>query len=168
MPAAGELPQLVEDARRGDQAAWDEIVRRYSPLVWGIARGHGLPTAAASAVAQTTWLRLVESLDDAPPDAIGEWAADIARAESAQALRWVDPRPDRSGGPTDPVWDAVARMPARCRLVLRLLAVTPPPTSEELAAALDVAPDAAEESAQICLQRLAEALPDNAPAEEQS
>ena len=136
---------------------------RYTPLLWAVARGHGLPAGAATDVAHTTWLRLVESLDDAPVDAVGEWVAAIARAESMQALRWVDPRPDRRiDGPDDPLRSAVQRLPARCRLALRVLAVVPPPNANELAAVLDVSPGEAQAFAAACLQRLAEALAETA------
>ena len=158
MPADAELPSLVEAARRGDQSAWDALVDRFTPLLWGIARGHGLPAAAAADVSHTAWLRFAESLDVAPVDAVGEWVAAIARAESLQALRWVDPRPDRRATPPDPLWTTVEMLPARCRLVLRLLAVTPAPDRDELGAALDVAPAEAAGFAAECLQRLATAL----------
>lgn len=155
MPRDAELREAVEGARRGDQTGWDAIVERFTPLLWAIARGHGLPTSAAVDVAHTTWLRLVESLDVAPVDAVGEWVAAIARAEAVQALRWVDPRPERRADrAAQPLQLAVERLPARCRLTLRLLAVSPPPDANELAAVLDVSPTQAESFAQECLQRL--------------
>ena len=158
MPGDAELPSLVASARRGDQPAWDALVARFTPLLWAIARGHGLPAGAAADVAHTTWLRFVESLDVAPDDAVGEWVAAIARAESVQALRWVDPRPDRRSGPPDPIWLAVELLPPRCRLTLRLLAVTPAPDEHELAAVLDLSPAEAVAFAQDCLTRLSAAL----------
>jgi DNA-directed RNA polymerase specialized sigma24 family protein len=159
VPGDAELQDAVEAARRGDQQSWDTIVERFTPLLWAVARGHGLPAGPAADVAHTTWLRLVESLDDAPADAVGEWVAAIARAESMQALRWVDPRPDRrTGAASDPLRVAVERLPARCRLTLRVLAVSPPPTANELAAVLDVTPDQAQSFAAGCLERLAEQL----------
>ena len=164
MPAAGELPRLVDAARRGDQQAWDGLVDRFTPLVWAVARGHGLPARAAADVTHTSWLRLLESLDAAPADALGEWVIAITRAESMQALRWVDPRPDRRQQPLDPLWAAVELLPARCRLVLRLLAVVPPPDALELAAALDVTKDAAESFTADCLRRLAAATADTTSA----
>lgn len=160
VPGDAELPSLVAAARRGDQAAWDALVLRFTGLVWAVTRGHGLPASAAVDVAHTTWLRLVESLAVAPDDAIGEWVAAIARAESVQALRWVDPRPDRRAGPPDPVWAAVGLLPARCRLALRVLAVTPAPNDDELAAALDSTPAQARAFVGECLERLAGAMAD--------
>ena len=166
MPAEAELQGLVGAARLGDQQAWDALVARYMPLVWAVARGHGLPYAAANDVSHTTWLRLVESLDDAPDDALGEWVSALARAESLQALRWIDPRPDRQRHPQADVWAAAALLPPRCRLMLRLLAVEPRPDADELGAALDVSPDAAEALAADSLQRLAAALSGSATQED--
>ncbi|MDX6198186.1 MAG: hypothetical protein QOJ79_1337 [Actinomycetota bacterium] len=137
-------------------------MERFTPLLWAIARGHGLPAAAAVDVTHTAWLRLVESLDDAPADAIGEWVSAIARAESLHALRWVDPRPDRRGDGGDRLRNALEQLPARCRLTLRVLAVSPPPDRNVLAAVLDATPDQAEAFAADCLQRLAESLADTA------
>ena len=160
MPADGELPDAVAAARRGEQSGWDALVDRFTPLLWAVARGHGLPSSAAADVAHTTWLRLVESLDDAPADAIGEWVAAIARSESLQALRWVDPRPERRGGDDEPLRAALERLSARCRLTLRVLAVRPTPDRDVLAAVLDVTPAQADAFATECLQRLAESLAD--------
>jgi DNA-directed RNA polymerase specialized sigma24 family protein len=162
VPGEGDLSRGGRAARRGDQGAWDALVARYASLVWAVARGHGLPYAAATDVAHTTWLRLVESLDDAPDDAIGEWVSALARAESLQALRWVDPRPDRRLHPSAAVWAAVAGLPHRCQLALRLVAVDPPPDAHELAASLDVTPDAAQALVADALQRLAAAMRDTA------
>jgi DNA-directed RNA polymerase specialized sigma24 family protein len=162
------MPQAVEAARRGDQAGWDVLVERFTPLLWAIARGHGLPANAAADVTHTTWLRLVECMDDAPAVGVGEWEAAIARSESMQALRWVDPRPDRrSGTDVDPLRTAVEQLPARCRLALRVLSVSPPPDAHELAAVLDASPDDARALADGCVRRLAEALAETGSIQEE-
>src|SRR5450432_3642412 len=54
--------ELLAAAGNGDSAAWNELVERYSRLVWAVARGFSLSTADAADVSQTTWLRLVEHL----------------------------------------------------------------------------------------------------------
>src|ERR1700749_2248640 len=53
---------LVIQARDGDQAAWNEIVDRYAPLVWVICRRYQLNRSDTDDVAQTVWLLLVEQL----------------------------------------------------------------------------------------------------------
>ncbi|WP_131741710.1 RNA polymerase sigma factor, partial [Actinomadura roseirufa] len=77
--------ELVDRARDGDGAAWARLVERFSGLLWAIARGYGLGDADAGDVVQTTWLRLVERLDDLrEPAAVGGWLATTARREAAR------------------------------------------------------------------------------------
>lgn len=165
MPADAQLQSLVLAARRGDQAAWDALVTQFTPLLWAVARGHGLPVAAAVDVAHTTWLRLVEGLDDVVAERLGVWVATVARRESLQALRWVDPRPGRTPrtGERDPLWAAVDQLPPRCRLALRVLAVGPAIGTAELAAALNIPPTQADSFADESLGRLADALASDTP-----
>src|ERR1043165_8932216 len=54
---AGTLVRLAAD---GDESAWSALVRRFSGLVWSVARSHNLGGADAEEVFQTTWLRLTE------------------------------------------------------------------------------------------------------------
>jgi DNA-directed RNA polymerase specialized sigma24 family protein len=56
------MGSLLAAAGRGDQTAWDVIVREFSGLLWSIARGFRLDPIDASDVVQLTWLRLVENL----------------------------------------------------------------------------------------------------------
>src|SRR5215472_17994381 len=58
-----EITALVKAASAGDHAAWDALVDRFASTVWAIARAHRLNAADAADVSQTTWLRLVEHLD---------------------------------------------------------------------------------------------------------
>ena len=82
------LAELVRSAAAGDQAAWEEIVDRFTSLVWATARAHRLSRADAADVAQTTWLRLVENLDRIrEPEALGAWLATTARRESLRVIR---------------------------------------------------------------------------------
>ena len=61
--APGAGPEvLVAAAAAGDQGAWDELVRRYAPLVRSVIRVHAMEPADAADVNQTVWLRLVEHL----------------------------------------------------------------------------------------------------------
>ena len=63
MPPPATLTELVSRASAGDQGAWDEIVGRFSALLWSVARSYRLEPNVAGDVVQGTWLRLVESLD---------------------------------------------------------------------------------------------------------
>lgn len=62
--ADDEVPitTLVIAAAEGNEAAWSEIVERYSPLLVGVLRQCRLTPVEIDDVAQTVWLRLVEHL----------------------------------------------------------------------------------------------------------
>jgi RNA polymerase sigma factor (sigma-70 family) len=73
---------LVELATAGDGSAWEAIVDRYAPLVWSIARRHGLAGADADDVGQTVWLRLLEALPSLRERAaLPGWLATTTRRE---------------------------------------------------------------------------------------
>jgi len=76
MAEQSDVSRLVRASAGGDQAAWNELVRRYSPLVMAITRSYQLDTVDAQDVSQTVWLRLVEHLAYLrTPDALPAWLA---------------------------------------------------------------------------------------------
>jgi RNA polymerase sigma factor (sigma-70 family) len=82
------LADLVAGARAGDQAAWNDIVTRYAPLVWAICRRYGLGRLDSDDVAQGVWLALLEHLTALrEPAALPGWIATIARRECLRVLR---------------------------------------------------------------------------------
>jgi RNA polymerase sigma factor (sigma-70 family) len=168
------LRELIEGADDGDQAAWEEIVDRFSGLVWATARAHRLSASEAADVAQTTWLRLVENLDRIQdPDRLGAWLATTARRECLRLIRlgsreqptaddWVLDRP------TDEHLDsrllareresalraALSRLDDRCQALVRMLAAPEPPSYEEIGAALGMPVGAIGPTRARCLQKL--------------
>ena len=67
---------LVRRAAAGDQAAWNEIVERYAPLVWSICVRFGLSSEDIDDVGQSVWLLLVESIGSLrEPAALPGWLA---------------------------------------------------------------------------------------------
>jgi RNA polymerase sigma factor (sigma-70 family) len=87
-PTGGDPVELVGAAARGDERAWAELVRRYTPLVLSVVRSHGLTGADAADVNQTVWLRLVEHLDRLrAPAALAGWLATTTRHECYRMLR---------------------------------------------------------------------------------
>lgn len=57
-----EICGLLRRATRGDQAAWETIVARYTPLLWSVTRQFRLTHEQAADAVQTTWLLLVEHI----------------------------------------------------------------------------------------------------------
>ncbi len=79
---------LVEAARDGDRAAWEHIVERYAPLVWGICRRHRLSRADTDDVGQSVWLSLFMNLGTLrEPAALPGWLARTTRNECLRVLR---------------------------------------------------------------------------------
>jgi RNA polymerase sigma factor (sigma-70 family) len=133
--------ELVRAAAGGDARAWDELVRRYTGLLWSICRDHRLENADAADVVQLTWLRLLERLDSIQdPARVGGWLATTCRHECLAVIR----RTRRTSPSTETVeqriapaapadaevlrsdrdavvWDAFARLGERCRKVLAVL-----------------------------------------------
>jgi RNA polymerase sigma factor (sigma-70 family) len=80
--------ELVTSARNGDQAAWESLVERYTPLLWWVTRQHRLSRDDAADVVQITWLRCVEHLSQLrDPLAFGSWLFATCRNESVRAVR---------------------------------------------------------------------------------
>jgi RNA polymerase sigma factor (sigma-70 family) len=79
---------LVATARDGDREAWNQIVERYAPLVWGICRRHRLSRVDADDVGQNVWLKLFEHLGGIrDPAALPGWLARTTRNECLRVFR---------------------------------------------------------------------------------
>jgi RNA polymerase sigma factor (sigma-70 family) len=76
------VADLVTRARKGDQQAWDVLVKRYSPLIWSICRHYQLSRADAEDVGQRTWLQFVNHLGAIrEPAALPGWLTTTTRRE---------------------------------------------------------------------------------------
>jgi len=108
------IAELVAAAAAGDEAAWDEIVSRYSPLLAGVIGGYRLSPAVRQDIAQIVWLRLVEKLDTLrDPQCLPGWLVTTARHE---ALRQIEQQSRvQSRDPLDAYWvdqgDVVVTLP---------------------------------------------------------
>jgi RNA polymerase sigma factor (sigma-70 family) len=151
-----EVRELVARAAAGDRTAWESLVQRYERLVWGVTRSHRLGDADAADVCQTTWMRLLEHLDDLRnPDALSGWLATTARHECLRVLRHQarqiptehDEMPEESvpssldarllASESDAaLWKAFATLSGRCQALLRLLAGDPPASYDDISLAL--------------------------------
>ena len=172
-----DLTSIVGSAGRGDDAAWEALVERFSGLIWAVARGHGLSAADAADVSQTCWLRLAEHLGDIrDPTRIGAWLATTARHESVNLLRHArrcvalgedgelalpaectDVAVRLLDGERDlALWRAFESLPPRCKTLLRVLAMDPAPSYVEVSAVLGMPVGSIGPTRGRCLQSLRE------------
>lgn len=144
-----EIVELVDGAMKGDQAAWNELVRRFMPVVTAVARRHRLSQADTADVNQTVWLRVVEHLAELrEARALPKWIAVVTRNECLRVLtagnrvspldledgteplpRIPDPDVDEPVLRAERVHvlrTAFATLSARCRDLLSLLMTDPP------------------------------------------
>ncbi len=167
---------LLKQASDGDQRAWDELVNRYTRLLWSVGRAHRLDTADAADAVQTTWLRLLEHLDRIEdPERLVGWLVTTMRRECLRILRRTGRERPHSpevvafdtpdpGEPVDAalirkerdaeLWAAFERMPDRCRRLLRVLMTSPPPPYEAIADLLEIPIGSIGPTRARCLSRL--------------
>ena len=79
---------LVAACLSGDTRAWSELVDRYGPLVWAIAKGASLSSDDQADVFQNSWIVAVEDLPRLrEPAAFAGWIRQIARHQSLRIRR---------------------------------------------------------------------------------
>ena len=138
---------LVRAAVAGDASAWNDLVDRFSPLVWSICLRCRLSRADAADVSQTVWLRLTERLDTLrEPAALPGWIATTTRRECVRTIERkhgevlspmeldvaadqdsTDPaRTLLQGERRDALLAALAELPESARKLLLMLMADPP------------------------------------------
>jgi DNA-directed RNA polymerase specialized sigma24 family protein len=164
-----DVRDLARAAAAGDQHGWDGLVERFGELVWSTTRAYGLSPGDGADAAQTTWLRLAEQLGhiEDQHERLGVWLATTARRESLRLLgaargtiaapAAAPPGPAGEPGPGDPgrealLWRVVRELPEHCRRLLRVLLTVPPPSHEEVSAALDLPVAGIAAARDACLQ----------------
>jgi RNA polymerase sigma factor (sigma-70 family) len=86
--APGSATDLLRRACGSDPSAWEEIVRRYSSVVFATARSFRLQDADVLDAVQMTWLRLAEHAHRVQdPERLAGWLATTARRECLHILR---------------------------------------------------------------------------------
>jgi len=168
---------LVARVGDGDQAAWNELIDRYSPLVWSICLRFELSRQDIDDVGQSVWLRLVENIGSLrEAAALPGWLATTTRRECLRVLRSAR-RHDHTGlppedqMPIDPgdatieqeliigernaaLRAAFAELPDRCHELLSMLISDPPPAYADISARLGIAVGSIGPTRARCLDRL--------------
>ena len=166
---------LVARVADGDQAAWDEIIERYAPLVWAICLRYQLDRQSIDDIGQSVWLLLVENISRLrEPAALPGWLATTTRRECLRALRAsgrqlmevpmpADDLPDRSAAIEQEIIEAelhaalraaFAELPAGCRELLSMLISDSPPGYARVSATLGIPMGSIGPTRARCLARL--------------
>ena len=158
--------QLVSDCRRGDQLAWEKLVRRYQRLIYAIPRRAGLNEDEAAEIFQDVFTTLFEKLNDIEdPERLQAWLVTTTRRRTlrtisrmpervrpddsandditrAEALRDPSPLPDEQLLTLEEqhqIRTAVSQLDERCQTLVRLLFYQrEPPSYAEVARVLGV------------------------------
>ncbi|MCW2601709.1 MAG: polymerase, sigma-24 subunit, subfamily [Frankiales bacterium] len=179
--------ELVIAASQGDRRAWEGLVEAYAGLVWAIIRNHRLGPSDASDVSQTTWLRLVENIGRIQdPSRVGAWLATTTRREclrvigqSRRVVLLANAEEYDSASPHVPGVDhallaaerddgvrrGLEQLSPRCQQLLHLLMLDPPPSYEEVSAAMAIPIGSIGPTRGRCLARLHEILAASGTAE---
>jgi RNA polymerase sigma factor (sigma-70 family) len=168
---------LVARVVDGDQQAWNEIVERYSPLVWSICVRYQLSRHDIDDVGQGVWLGLVEHIGKLrQPAALAGWLATTTRNECLRVLRAArrfdpDGLPAEDLMPPDPdatmieqelieaelnaaLRAAFAELSQPCHRLLSMLISDPPPAYAQVSKALDIPVGSIGPTRARCLGRL--------------
>jgi RNA polymerase sigma factor (sigma-70 family) len=176
----------VERAARGDERAWEAMVRQYDGLLRSVAVGFRLSRDEGADAAQTTWLRLVEHIGTLrEPEKLAGWLAVTMRRECIRLVgrkrrerltedfEWSDAPVDAGEGVDARVllaernaelWQAVDLLPDRQRQLLHALSATPPPSYRQVGAALSMAVGTIGPTRAKALRRLRHLLADTPDA----
>jgi RNA polymerase sigma factor (sigma-70 family) len=168
---------LVARVGDGDQEAWDEIIERYSPLVWNICVRYQLNRHDIDDVGQSVWLLLVENIGSLrEAAALPGWLATTTRRECLRILRAGRRHehaelPLEDQMPPDPAARAIdedvivaernaalraafAELSPRCYQLLSMLVSDPPPPYADISAQLGIPVGSIGPTRARCLARL--------------
>jgi hypothetical protein len=134
--------------RAGEAAALERLVRGVTPVLWQLARAHGLEPAGAEAVVAASWAEFVRRPHRTaePRAALSELMTSVRRGAWLVA-RTAEHTPRPVGRP-------LPQLPERCRRMLRVIAFEPRPDHACLAGHLGLRLAALGPARRHCLDRL--------------
>jgi RNA polymerase sigma factor (sigma-70 family) len=175
--AVPSVNDLVTRAKKGDKQAWDDLIERYTPLIWAICCRHRLSSADAGDVGQRVWLQLVSQLDKVrDPAALPGWLATTTQRECgtirraarrSQALGWALAAEHITCQQTRmaehellaaerhaALHEAFTRLPPRCQQLIALLIEDPPVPYAQISARLGIPARSIGPTRSRCLEQL--------------
>jgi RNA polymerase sigma factor (sigma-70 family) len=166
---------LTARCLRGDEAAWNTLIERYSPLIWGILHRCGIASPDADDLFQNVCIKLYTHLATLKDiERLAGWLAAVTRQEAAgwarrrRALSDVpETLPDDRPSPEEAalteerlyrVRSALATLAEPCQSLLTRLYADDPPSYAELAAELNLPLGSLGPRRARCLEKLRKAL----------
>jgi len=158
----------------GQADAWEELVRRYQPLVYTVATRAGLSVADAADCFQQTWVALYTNRKRiTDPSRLSAWLVTTAKRETIRLLKRNSRHSDLDDGPEladqsllpdeemvtleiqGRLESGLKRLDIRCRKLLTALFFEPEERSyDEISADLGIAPNSVGPIRGRCLKRL--------------
>lgn len=166
---------LVQHAARGDELAWGDIVRSYTPLLASVCRRYGLSKVDSEDVGGRVWLHLLTNITRLrEPAALPGWLRTTTKRECQTVLRSREQdtrfeltEPVDPTAPSDArllaeerrtaLREAIAGLPEADRRLLGMLFADPPIPYVEISRALDMPIGAIGPTRQRILKRLRQA-----------
>ena len=174
--------QLVLACRRGDQRAWEKLIRRYQRLIYAIPRRAGLDEDQAAEILQDVFATFFQKLNDIEePERLQAWLVTTARRKTWRIISKLHGRPgsdatlDERANEAAAIPDeaplpdeqlaileeqhrirmALSFLDPRCRTLLQMLFYLPEPASyAEIAAALRIPEGSIGPTRARCLAKL--------------
>lgn len=174
--------QLVLACRRGDQLAWEKLIRRYQRLIYAIPRRAGLDEDQSAEIFQDVFTTFFQKLNDIQePERLQAWLVTTARRKTFRTISKMRGQPGADANADEPA-DEAERIPdeaplpdeqlqileeqhrirtalslldPRCRTLLELLFYRQEPASyAEIAAALGIPEGSIGPTRARCLAKL--------------
>jgi len=174
--------QLVLACRRGDQLAWEKLIRRYQRLIYAIPRRAGLDEDQAAEIFQDVFTTFFQKLNDIEdPERLQAWLVTTARRKTWRTISKVQGRPRSYANDDEPAHEtaaipdeaplpdeqllileeqhrirtALSLLDPRCRTLLQMLFYAPePPSYAEIAASLGIPEGSIGPTRARCLAKL--------------
>jgi RNA polymerase sigma factor (sigma-70 family) len=174
--------QLVSACRRGDQRAWEKLIRRYQRLIYAIPVRAGLDEDQAAEIFQDVFTTLFEKLDDIEqPDKLHAWLVTTTRRKTLHALSKMLARQQSHVNTDEPphvatlikdetplpdeqlvileeqhqIRTALSSLDERCRMLIEMLFYrAEPPSYEDIATTLGVPEGSIGPTRARCLAKL--------------
>ncbi len=107
-----EIPELLDRCRRGDELAWEALVRRFQGRIYGLAFHYMGNAEEARDLAQDIFVQLYRRLDACTNDeTFVPWLIRMARNASIDRLRRIKARPQGGSIPVDEMYNLPAPGP---------------------------------------------------------